>query len=496
MVVFDVGTVDLSVTNYLTKGTIDVSYIANLAQWFDDDTVYADDIKIYQQNTEAQALTLTPDTDVDPANAEIAAELVFDLDASTLSSADKIKVTAGATTVSPTAIEFDPMEPNKFTMKFDAGVLAGSTTYTVSFDESVKDLFGTSVAATATFTTAAGEEPEPAETVALTASATGAGTVAISGGSTGATVTDEVELGAPVTLTATAEANETFLFWVDAAGRILSREASYTITPVSEETVTAVFTSSASGSLAVFVNGRSQQVAQITNGSTATVPEAPYVMGYTFTSWLKDGETQDIEAGGSVDVSGNVEYVAAYARSEDTYEVTVTGGTGSGEYRYNDVVTAVANAAEAGKKFSHWTKDGATVSYDTTYKFYASGASEVTAVYVEESEPVEKKPILVASMSEGLVDDDKLAFFSERDLPSEWEIVETGLLLGQDEATLELGADGVTKAAARNTDAKGQYTVRKAGVSAGEVWYGRAYVVYREDGELKVMYSDVVGNNE
>ena len=341
----------------------------------------------------------------------------------------------------------------------------------------------------------AGEEPAPDNTVALTASATGAGTVAISGGSTGATVTDEVELGAPVTLTATANANETFLFWVDAAGRILSREASYTITPVSEETVTAVFTSSASGSLAVFVNGRSQQVAQITNGNTATVPEAPYVMGYTFTSWLKDGEAQDIEAGGSVDVSGNVEYVAAYARSEDTYTITVNGGTGSGEYRYNDVVTAVANAAEAGKKFSHWTKDGATVSYDATYKFYASGASEVTAVYVEESEPVEKKPILVASMSEGLVDSDKLAFFSERDLPDEWEIVETGLLLGQSE-TLELGAEGAVKAAARNTDAKGQYTVRKAGVSAGGVWYGRAYVVYREDGELKVMYSDVVGNNE
>ncbi|HIV03019.1 MAG TPA: polysaccharide deacetylase family protein, partial [Candidatus Aphodoplasma excrementigallinarum] len=197
---FDVGTVDLSVTNYLTKGTIDVSYIANLAQWYKDDTVYADDIKIYQQNTEAQALTLTPDTDVDPANAEIAAELVFDLDASTLTGADKIKVTAGAATVSPTAIEFDPMEPNKFTMKFDADVLAGNTTYTVSFDESVKDLFGASVAATATFTTAAGEEPEPAETVELTASATGAGVVAISGGSTGASVTDEVELGAPVTL--------------------------------------------------------------------------------------------------------------------------------------------------------------------------------------------------------------------------------------------------------------------------------------------------------
>ncbi|HIV02471.1 MAG TPA: Ig-like domain-containing protein, partial [Candidatus Aphodoplasma excrementigallinarum] len=86
---------------------------------------------------------------------------------------------------------------------------------------------------TVTLAPAGSVEPEPAETVELTASATGAGVVAISGGSTGASVTDEVELGAPVTLTATADANETFLFWVDAAGRILSREASYTLTPVS-----------------------------------------------------------------------------------------------------------------------------------------------------------------------------------------------------------------------------------------------------------------------
>ncbi len=41
-------------------------------------------------------------------------------------------------------------------------------------------------------------------------------------------------------------------------------------------------------------------------------------------------------------------------------------------------------------------------------------------------------------MSEGLVDDDKLAFFAERDLPSEWEIVETGLLLGQERPRLSL----------------------------------------------------------
>ena len=417
---------------------------------------------------------------------------MFDLDASTLTGADKIKVSAGTETVSPTAITFDPMEPNKVTMEFGAGVLKGDTTYTVSFDETVKDLFGASVTATATFTTkSGGGDVPPTSTITISASATGAGKVTV-GASTGSTAADEVELGKPVTLTATADAGESFLFWTDTAGRILSREASYTYTPVSDEKLSAVFTNSASGPLAVFINGRSQQVVQATNGAAATVPEAPYVMGYTFTEWLKDGVGAGLD--GTVEVSENAEYTAAYARSEEKYAVTVSGGTGSGEYRYNDVVTAVANAAEAGEKFGYWTKDGAVVSYDATYKFYATGAATVEAVYVSESETVEKKPILVASVSEGLVGGDKVAFFAERDLPEEWEIVETGLLLGQEKKGLELGADGVVKAAARSTEARGQYTVRKGGVGAEDVWYGRAYVVYRENGEMKTKYSEVVGN--
>ena len=263
---------------------------------------------------------------------------------------------------------------------------------------------------------------------------------------------------------------------------------------MSGEKLTAVFTNSAGGPLAVFVNGRSQQVAQATSGSEATVPAAPYVMGYTFAGWLKDGVAQEL--GSTVTVSENVEYVAAYARSAEKYAVTVNGGTGSGEYRYNDVVTAVADAPAAGQKFGYWTKDGAVVSYDAAYKFYATGAATVEAVYVGESETVERKPVLVASVGAELVGEsgDKLAFFAERDLPEEWEIVETGLLLGQSKDALELGAEGVAKAAARSTEAKGQYTVRKAGVAAGDVWYGRAYVVYREAGEMKTMYSEVVGN--
>ena len=164
-------------------------------------------------------------------------------------------------------------------------------------------------------------------------------------------------------------------------------------------------------------------------------------------------------------------------------------GTGGGDYKFNDEVTVVANNAPSGKKFSHWTKDGVTVSYDATYTFYATGAATVAAVYVEESATVEREPVLVASVVP-LAEDSRLAFFAERDLPEEWEVIETGLLLSE-QAEFDIDTASI-KAASTSTEKKGQYTIRKAGVMPGELWYGRAYTVYQVNGEVKVLYSNVV----
>lgn len=242
--------------------------------------------------------------------------------------------------------------------------------------------------------------------------------------------------------------------------------------------------------LAAFKNGRNGQIIQsgYTDGAVI-VPDTPFVMGYTFSGWLRDGVPQKFATGDRVELSKDTVFVAGYVKDSKTYEVTVVNGSGSGAYRYNDVVTAVADAAAAGQKFSHWTKNGAVVSFDETYTFYAAGDATVTAVYVEEGAAVTRTPILVASAE--AIENGRLAFFAERDLPETWEIVETGLLLSQG-MEFDLDSAGVIKTAALSTEAKGQSTVRKAGVSAGEVWFGRAYVVYKEDGKVKVKYSEVV----
>ena len=326
-------------------------------------------------------------------------------------------------------------------------------------------------------------------------SATGAGTISYSGpdGEADLAAGGERTLaqGSDVTVTAKASSGAKFLYWVRVdTGRIVSTEAAYSFTVGSAAQLSAVFGSTDGQKLAVFTNGRNGQVIQsgYTTGSVL-VPDAPYVMGYTFTGWLRDGVPQKFASGESIELTGDAVYEAWYEQEATTYTITVENGTGSGEYKFNDEVTAVANTAPSGEKFSHWTKDGAVVSYDATYTFFASGAATVTAVYVGTDVTVEREPVLVASVVP-LADDGRLAFFSERDLPDEWEVIETGLLLSE-QAEFDLETATI-KAASTSTENKGQYTIRKAGVQSGETWYGRAYVVYRAGSEIEVMYSDVV----
>lgn len=51
-----------------------------------------------------------------------------------------------------------------------------------------------------------------------------------------------------------------------------------------------------------------------------------------------------------VEVSGHTVFSSEYTRSNETYEVVVEHGSGSGTYRYNDMVMAAAAQAEPGKE--------------------------------------------------------------------------------------------------------------------------------------------------
>ena len=90
-----------------------------------------------------------------------------------------------------------------------------------------------------------------------------------------------------------------------------------------------------------------------------------------------------------------------------------------------------------------------------------------------------------------MADETRIAFFAERNISSDCEIIETGVLMGK---TAGLTLDNTTiKAVAKSKAQKGQFTVRKKGVASGETWHARAYVIYRDStGSAQTIYSNEV----
>ena len=63
-----------------------------------------------------------------------------------------------------------------------------------------------------------------------------------------------------------------------------------------------------------------------------------------------------------------------------TYSVTVTNGTGGGEYAEGATVTITANAPETGKEFTSWTINGVSVDDKTEAEItFTMPANAVTA---------------------------------------------------------------------------------------------------------------------
>ena len=85
-----------------------------------------------------------------------------------------------------------------------------------------------------------------------------------------------------------------------------------------------------------------------------------------------------------------------------TYSVTVTNGTGGGEYAEGAIVKIKANAPETGKEFTSWTLSGVTVDDKTEAELtFTMPESNVTATanyeYIDYAVTVTRLPRITAT---------------------------------------------------------------------------------------------------
>lgn len=179
--------------------------------------------------------------------------------------------------------------------------------------------------------------------------------------------------------------------------------------------------------------------------------------------------------------------------------------------------TAVIVKAKSvsGRKFSHWalnTPNGSVLSSNENYAFRLTGNMSVYAVYVDESETVEKLPQV--AVTDVHTSGSKIAYEITRSVPSGYTVVETGVLYGTSTSVLGNGvadenlkfADSNTNGATTDLKAKVYKRAFSSKSSAGStIWYlnvgttvdravyVRGYVVVKDSkGQYHYVYSDVI----
>lgn len=315
----------------------------------------------------------------------------------------------------------------------------------------------------------------------------------------------EVKYYAGDTYTLVAAANDgyTFEYW-KVNGTVVSTDAEYTIRLAATSDVEAVFTAANTENVTVvFTNRAGKIVTSVTvaKGGTVTLPELPVTYGYTYNGWNVNGAVK--APGETVTADSDMVITANAVVNATKYTVTVSGSANddelSGEYSYNDKITAVFDSSVlgAGKYFGGWADNNNNIiSYAETYTFFVGADVSVVAVIAAES--AEAVPVIAVTDVAVINDGQKVSFLSQRTVPVGYKLAEAGVIYTANAdlaSTMDRDSVGgaVKQKTALQNSGNGQFrlTVSSREGTAITV-YLRAYLTYvNADGDYVTIYSPV-----
>ena len=289
---------------------------------------------------------------------------------------------------------------------------------------------------------------------------------------------NEVAIGKKITVKAEDSDALKFSYWRNAAGKFISSDREYTFKANTNTSLIAVFDKAASSTdntaKVIFYNENkaliaSKDVEKGTTFASAKSGVATSMTGYAFREWsISDDSVIDslTRAVALYDVK-NVTYSAYIFDGDETVPAYMSNG------KYEDTITYTAK----GDNFSYWVvKDGSNriVSYDKTISFKLWANMALAAVYADNSEPA---PTIVLDEEDG-------AYFIAYSVPAGYEKVSAGIVFSK------TGTPTVnncfSRATAESTTATGQFTA----LPAEDETIARGYLMFKKDGEIRVVYAD------
>lgn len=173
-----------------------------------------------------------------------------------------------------------------------------------------------------------------------------------------------------------------------------------------------------------------------------------------------------------------------------------------------DVIKLQANESEI-DEFSYWTLNGMIYSYDESFKYSVWTDSNFEAQY--KATATQKVPVSYVSDEIDLVqtssDKYKASFLTEYYVPSDVTVVERGILFSANKGkgNIETAANGILNngtliapdncrklVATENNIVNNEVFMGFSNLGINKSYYFRAYIIYKENGQTKIVYSDYV----
>ena len=320
-------------------------------------------------------------------------------------------------------------------------------------------------------------------------------TVTITGiydGSTALVDTDSIPYGSKVSMDISgAPEGQTFAFWIVNGIVQPTFAVNHQFVITNNMDLKVVFTPS-DKVVAVFmdVNGGYLGSRFVTSGGSADTSEIalPYRPGFESV----DGVGRWTKVFGSDSVSNitqNSVFVQNYVddATSNTVNIVVNNGTGTEVKNFNSIVTAVANAAPEGQKFSHWLENGIKVSAQESYKFTALYDREITAVYVPVATSIEDEVIVTISS-----DIEKRSgyhtYVGQIQVPATYEVIEYGFFIGNEAIILN---ETNNSHVVQGTNIHPVTNEFVSSISIGSHMSVRAYVVVKNGETQTIVTSEV-----
>lgn len=282
----------------------------------------------------------------------------------------------------------------------------------------------------------------------------------------------DVEVGTKITLSAKETVGDkVFVGWRNSSGALVSTKAEETFDIYTKTALMPIYDTKSDKPKVEFWNRSGNMISEVEveAGTKFGDVEKPSASLNGF------GEASGWSVSDDMEINGTVRAVAVYDYEDTGIEVSnvKVNGTAVEDATYNKKLELQESGA------TYWTRNAKTVAFGESFTHYIFNSSNGSAILAHKG-AVTVRPVVT-------LDTNKDGYSMIEYDAADKQILEAGIIYGPEGVSLE---SYVTKASVKNLKNHGQFIALPNTDSSLDQSVARGYIVYLDESEYKVAYSD------